>query len=363
MPRLPPSASLYKSLPESPVDDRTDPFLSVKLDKPSLGDQTRESALQLDIVPQCSSLPALEIEPGQSLDPVSSTPVEVPSKGEQVTENTEDRNEEAAHDFDSLKEELVGSNSVAPDILQESSMVIGEPDLSAAPSHPPLDSGDPSFDSLEIEPLAATQESNKETPGTDSCETNASWVISTAAPQPPEPWAVPLPNSPPPPPHPHLIPLPDSPSGTPNPLVTPLPNSPVPVEPDLESPPIVVRAPPEPRSSPMRRYAYQVIRVYDLFKGGLHPDAAPYASKADRARWAAANPDVKVTGKEDLVEVEEEFRYWKGLSYAVSEAERPHVQVVGDLVLFRSIDQFKGSYLLIWNWKTKARQILVGPIS
>lgn len=357
MPRLPPSASLYKPLPESPVDDRTNPLLSVKLDKPLLDNQAQESALQLDIVPQCSSLPALEIETGPSLDPVSSTPVEVPSEGEQALENTEDRNGEAAHDIDSLKKELIGCNSVAPEALQESSAVIEEPDLSAAPSHPPPDSEDPSFDSLEVEPLAATHESNKETPGTDSRETNASWGFSAAAPQPPEPWAVPLPNSPPSTPHPHLVPLPDSPSGT------PIPNSPVPVEPDLESPPIVVRAPPEPRSSPMRRYVYQVIRVYDLFKGGPHPDAAPYASKADRARWAAANPDMKTTGKEDIVEVEEEFRYWKGLSYAVSEAERPHVQVVGDLVLFRSIDQFKGSYLLIWNWKTKARQVLVSPTS
>jgi len=361
MPRLPPSASLYKSLPESPVDDRTDPFLSVKLDKLP-DDQTQGSALQLNVIPQLSSLPALEVEPELLLDPVSSTPIGDPSKEERTLEDAGERTE-AGRDIDSLKEALVGHSPIVLDELQEPSKVIEEPDLNATLSPPPVESEDPPFDSLEVDPLAATQQLNNETPGADPCETNTSWVFSAAAPQQPEPWAVPLPNSPPPIPHPHLIPLPDSPSGTPNPLVTPLPNSPVPVEPDLEPSPIVVRAPPEPRPPPTRRYAYQVIRVYDLFKGGPHPDAVPYASKADRARWVAANPDVKMTGKEDAVEVEEEFRYWKGLSYAVSEAERPHVQVVDDLVLFRSIDQFKGSYLLIWNWKTKAKQVLVSPMS
>lgn len=362
MPRLPPSNSLYKSLPESPVDDRTDPFLSIKLDKLPLDDQTQESALQLDVVPQPPSLPALTVEPEPYLDPVSSTPADVPSKEEQILENAGVKNE-AAYDLDSLKEERIGHESVVLGASQESSKVIEELNLNAALSPPPRESEDLSFDSLEVEPLAATLESNNETPGTDPHEANASWIFSAAAPQQPEPWAVPLPNSPPLTPHPHLIPLPDSPSGTPNPLVTPLPNSPMPVEPDLESPPIVVRAQQEPRAPPTRRYAYQVIRAYDLFKGSPHPDAMPYASKADRARWEAANSDVKTTGKEDVVEVEEEFRYWKGLSYAVSEAERPHVQVVDDLVLFRSIDQFKGSYLLIWNWKTKARQVLVSTMS
>lgn len=361
MPRLPPSASLYKSLPESPVDDRTDPFLSVKIDNPSPDDQTQESALQLDVVPQPSSPPALEVKPELSLDPVSSTPVGVPSKEEQVPENAGEENEEVVHDIDSMKEGLIDHHSVVLDALQESSKVLEELDLNAALSAPPVDSGDPSFDTLEVESLEATQGSNNEAPGADSHETNAGWVISAAALQQPEAWAVPLPNSRAPTPQAHLIPLPNSPPGTPDPLVTPLLNSPTPVQPELESPPIVVR--PEPRPPPMRRHAYQVIRVYDLFKGGPHPDAVPYASKADRARWAAANPDVKTTGKEDVVEIEEEFRYWKGLAYAVSEAERPHVQVVGDLVLFRSIDQFKGSYLLIWNWKTKAKQVLVSPMS
>ena len=362
MPRLPPSASLYKSLPESPVDDRTNPFLSVKIEKPSPDDQTHESALQLDVIPQLSSLPALELEPDLSSDPVSSTPVEMPSKEEQVLSNTEEKNEEVAHDIDSMKEGLISHYSVVLDALQESSKVLEELNLNADHSPPPVDSGDPSFDILEVEPLEATQESNNEVPGVDSHETNMSCVISDAASQQPEPWAVPLPNSRAPTPQAHLTPLPDSPPGTPDPLITPLPNSPTPVvQPELESPPTVVR--PEPRPPPMRRHAYQVIRAYDLFKGGPHPDAVPYASKADRARWAAANPDVKTTGKEDVVEVEEEFRYWKGLAYAVSEAERPHVQVVGDLVLFRSIDQFKGSYLLIWNWKTKAKQVLVSPMS
>jgi hypothetical protein len=360
MPRLPPSSSLYKSLPESPVDDRTDPFLSVKSDQPSLDERTQESALQLDVVPQLFSLPALEVEPELSLNPISSTPVEVPSKEGQLLENAGERNA-AAHDIDLLKEEHIGHESVVLDASQESSRALGKPDLNAALSPPPVDPEDPSFDVLEVGPLEATQVLNNETPGADLREINASWVFSDALPQQSEPWAIPLPNSPPPTPQAHLIPLPDSPSGTPDPLVTPLPNSPTPVQRDLESPPIVVR--PEPRPPSMRRHAYQVIRVYDLFKGGPHPDAVPYASKADRARWAAANPDVKTTGKEDAVEVEEEFRYWKGLAYAVSEAERPHVQVVDDLVLFRSIDQFKGSYLLIWNWKTKAKQVLVSPMS
>lgn len=361
MPRLPPSASLYKSLPESPVDDRTNPFLSVKIENPSIDDQTQESALQLDVVPQLPSLPALELEPDLSSDPVSSPPVEVPSKEEQVLSNAEEKNE-VAHDIDSMKEVLVSHCSVVLDALQEPSKVQKELNLDADLSPPPVDSGDPSFDILEVEPLEATKGSNNEVPGADSHETNIGWVISAAASQQPEPWAVPLPNSRAPTPQAHLTPLPDSPPGTPDPLVTPLPNSPTPVvQPELESPPTVVR--PEPRPPPMRRHAYQVIRVCDLFKGGPHPDAVPYASKADRARWAAANPDVKTTGKEDVVEVEEEFRYWKGLAYAVSEAERPHVQVVGDLVLFRSIDQFKGSYLLIWNWKTKAKQVLVSSMS
>jgi len=361
MPRLPPSTSLYKSLPESPVDDRTDPFLSVKSDKPSVDDQTQESALQLDVVPQLSPLPAIEAKPKLPLDPVSSTPVEDPPKEEPMLENAGERNEEATHDITSLKGGLIGHDSVVPDAFQDSSRVLKEPDLNMALSPPPVDSEAPSFDIFEVEPLAATQESNNEAPGADSRDTDASWVFSAAVPQQPAPWAVPLPNSPPPTPQAQLIPLPDSPSGTPDPLVTPLPNSPAPVQPDLDSPPVVVR--PEPRPPTMRRHAYQVIRVYDLFKGGPHPDAMPYASKADRARWAAANPDVKTTGKEDVVEAEEEFRHWKGLAYAVSEAERPHVQVVDDLVLFRSIDQFKGSYLLIWNWKTKARQVLVSPMS
>jgi hypothetical protein len=361
MPRLPPSISLYKSLPDSPVDDRTDPFLSVKTENPSLDDQTQESALQLDVVPLFSSLPALEGEAELSLDPVSSTPVEVPSKKEQVLENAGEKNEDVAYDIDSTKEGLIGHDSVVLDALQESSKVLEEVDLHAALSLPPVDSEDPSFDTLEVEPLEATQGSNNETLGADSRETNVGWAFSTAVSQHPEPWAVPLPNSRPLTPQAHLIQLPDSPPGTPDPLVTPLPNSSTPVQPELESPPIVVR--PEPRPPPMRRHAYQVIRVYDLFKGGPHPDAVPYASKADRARWAAANPNVKTTGKEDAVEIEEEFRYWKGLAYAVSEAERPHVQVVDDLVLFRSIDQFKGSYLLIWNWKTKAKQVLVSSMS
>ena len=361
MPRLPPSASLYKSLPESPVDDRTDPFLSVKIEKSLLDDQTQESALQLDIVPQLTSPAALEVEPELPSDPVSSTPVEGPSKEDQVLENAGERNEEAARDIDSMKDGIIDHHSIALDALQDSSKVLEEVDLNAALSPPPVDSDDPSFDILEVEPLEAPQGLDNETPGADSREANASWVFSATAPQQPEPWAFPLPNSRPPTPQAHLVPLPDSSPGTPDPLVTPLPNSPTPVQPELESPPIVVR--PEPRPPPMRRHAYQVIRVYDLFKGGPHPDAVSYASKADRARWAAANPDVKATGKEDLVEIEEEFRYWKGLAYAVSEAERPHVQVVDDLVLFRSIDQFKGSYLLIWNWKTKAKQILVSPVS
>jgi hypothetical protein len=362
MPRLPPSASLYKSLPESPVDDRTDPFLSVKLDKTLFDNLTQESALQLDIVPQLAPLLPLEVELGLSLDPVSSTAVEGPSKEEQAPEISGERNEEPAHGIDFLQEGLISHNSVVLDAIQDSTKVIEEPGLNAPFSPPPLEPEDPPSDSLQVEPLAVFQGSN-EPPGADSREANASWVFAAVVPQQPEPWAVPLPNSPPLTPHPHLIPLPDSPSGTPKPLVTPLPNSPAAVEPDLESPPIVVRAPPEPRPPPMRRHAYQVIRVYDLFKGGPHPEAVPYASKADRARWAATNPDVKPTGKEDIVEAEEEFRYWKGLAYAVSEAERPHVQVVDDLVLFRSIDQFKGSYLLIWNWKTKARQVLVSHMS
>jgi len=361
MPRLPPSISLYKSLPESPVDDRTDPFLCVKIEKPSLDDRTQESALQLNVVPQHSSLPALEVKPELSLDPVSSAPVSAPSKEERVFEHAGEKNEEAAHGIDSMKEGLIDHYSVVLDALQESSKVLEEVDPNAALSCPPVDSEDPSFDILEAEPLEATQGSNNETPGADSCEGNVGWEFSAAASQQPEPWAVPLPKSRPPTPQAHLIPLPDSPPGTPDPLVTPLPNSSTPVQPELESPPVVVR--PEPRPPPMRRHAYQVIRIYDLFKGGPHPDATPYASKADRARWAAANPDVKITGKGDVVEIEEEFRYWKGLAYAVSEAERPHVQVVDDLVLFRSIDQFKGSYLLIWNWKTKAKQVLVSSMS
>src|SRR5258706_9141781 len=317
MPRLPPSASLYKSLPESPVDDRTDPFLSLKIEKPSLDDQTQESALQLDVVPRPSSLPALELEPGLSLDPVSSTLVEVPSKEEQVLSNAEEKNEEVAHDVDSMKEGLISHYSVVLDALQESSKVLEELNLNADLSPPPVDSGDPSFDILEVEPLEATQMSNNEALGADSHETNMGWILSAAASQQPEPWAVPLPNSRAPTPQAHLIPLPNSPPGTPDSLITPLPNSPTPVvQPGPESPPPIVFRP-EPRPPPMRRHAYQVIRVYDLFKGGPHPDAVPYASKADRARWAAANPDVKTTGKEDVVEVEEEFRYWKGLAYAV----------------------------------------------